>query len=120
MEGVHITKLVNFGLFFGCVFFKLPRAPLGAKINDFSSQNEPPKLQKWCPRDPTRVGKCNKRDPQSDSSHHPKIGQCLQADFELCRVIPKKIYVKVVLRRCSAQRVQSVSHWWERKTRKET
>ena len=78
-------------------FFKVPRAPQGPKMNDFGSQNGPPKLPKWWPRPPSRHRKCNTSD------------RCLKAEFKFCRVIPKKIYVKKVLRRCSAQRAQSAA-----------
>ena len=86
-----------FELFFGTCFFRAPRASQGPKMNDFGSQNGPPKLPKWWPRDPSRHRKCNISDG------------CLKAELESGRVIPKKIYVKKVLRRCSAQRAQSAA-----------
>ncbi len=72
------------------------------------------------PRDPKLTILAPKMDPQSsqngaqetpraiqsDSKHYFKIDRCLKAEFESGRVIPKKIYVKEVLRRCSAQRAQ--------------
>ena len=49
------------------------------------------------------------RATQSDSKHDFKMDRYLKADFETYKVIPKKIYVKEVLRRCSAQRAQSAA-----------
>ena len=49
------------------------------------------------------------RATQSGSKHYFKIDRCLKAEFEPYRVNPKKIYVKEVLRRCSAQRAQSAA-----------
>ena len=89
------------GSFSGLVFSGcqgLPKDPkcmiLAPKMGPQSSQNEPPQLQKKRPRDHRRHRKCNTND------------RCLKAECETCRVIPKKIYVKKVLRRCSAQRAQ--------------
>ena len=42
------------------------------------------------------------RATKSDSKHDFQIDRYLKADFETYKVIPKKIYTKEVLRRCSA------------------
>ena len=68
---------------------------LAPKMDPQSSKNENPKLKKKRQRDHRRHRKCNTSD------------RCLKSESETCRVIPKKIYVKKVLRRCSAQRAQS-------------
>ena len=64
MERVPIAKFGVFELFFGSVFFGVPRAPQGPKINDFGSQNGPPKLPKWIPKAPKMVPKIPPEPPK--------------------------------------------------------
>ena len=91
-----------FEVFFGIGFSKVPRAPQGSKMNDFGSQNGAPKLPKWWPKPSSRHRKFNTSDLR------------LNGEFEFCRVIPKKIYDKKVLRRCSAQRAQFITELRQR------
>ena len=53
-----------FELFFGIGFFWVPSAPQGPKMNDFGSQNGPPKLPKMTTKAPKMVTKTPQQTPK--------------------------------------------------------
>ena len=71
------------------------------------------------PTGPQSLQNGTKWDPQSsqngdqdlptDTENATQSDRCLKGEFKFCRAIPKKIYDKKVLRRCSAQRAQSAA-----------
>ena len=77
---------------------------LGTKMgptNDFGSKNRYPRLPEWCPR----AAHSHPKWFQTHFQNRPMF----KSRIRISRVIPKKIFVKEVLRRCSAQRAQSAA-----------
>ena len=64
MEVVLWPGWLLFEVLFGSGFFEVPRAPQGAKINDFTFQNGPPKLPKWTTKVPKMVPESPSEPPK--------------------------------------------------------